>query len=328
MRETHKRASVREFSRRSVASEMQGEFRHQHGSSGASPDDQSGPFKKSADISGEPEDQRPPSVQRRDSFSKKIVEDRNRLRWHTNSSAVESIAEETSEDLFKELEDSGRQGSDRSSSSDQNKPTFQRSSNGYMMTPAGMVNSAEIARQMDPSNSDLSEDTYKQTSSGGTSTVFDAEKAMQDHARMTEITRKLMEDHERMMKATAEIMNQHQRLTTEFQEGKAATCQDGDGEAKHKSQRGDYAAPIVSAEGHTNEGHEGHEMADTDGGQGQEKAMPSNGPYDQQATEALATSNGSSNETHKVPCTNSEYTRSTEEKSDLSNESPQHDNYG
>lgn len=214
---------MREYSRRSFLSQNSAAANAYESSGGHSPEQQNS-SNMAESFTDRDDDQRVNSNKRRDSFTNRITAgDSNKPFWsrHTDSSAVESIAEETSEDLLKELGDSGRRSDDSSTFDKQNKQS-QRSSNGYMMTPAGMVDTQKYATDMlnKPSSSELSSgDSAKSPGQP----VFDPEKAMQEQNRMMEMTMKLMQDHERMMKATAEIMNEHKRLKQELEETKQTT---------------------------------------------------------------------------------------------------------
>ncbi len=217
MRESHKRASIREFSRREMSSFVSHESRSDPNISGVSPPRDGS--RDEIDLSSE-EEEKESGKKRRDSFTNRLNPgDRGRPLWSrfTEASTVQSIAEETSEELKKEIDpasmlasDAGRQ---RKSSSSK------RGSNSYMMTQAGMVDPSVYAQGQNVSSGEQSLSSNDSSHSIHQQPIptFDSPQAMEQQMKVMEMTRKLMEDHERMMQATAAIMMEHKRLKEELE---------------------------------------------------------------------------------------------------------------
>lgn len=215
MRESHKRASMREFSRREMSFISQESRSDPHGSGASPPQDVS---RDDHDMSSEEEDT---GKKRRDSFTHRITAgDRGRQFWSRGSemSAVQSIAEETSEELKKEMSEST---ANVASNSERrlNSSFSNRMPNSFMMTPAGMVNSSEYAQRLNLSSGEHSLSSTESMNSNNNPTLpmVDSPRAMEQQIKVMEMTRKLMEDHERMMQATAAIMMEHKRLKEELE---------------------------------------------------------------------------------------------------------------
>jgi hypothetical protein len=249
MRESHKRASVREYSRRSFTSGMMPSAMPS-ANSGASPEDEDGSSKSGhfqlSELAkdSENDDGVPGGPQRRGFFVSRLQKNPSFFR-RNEESGVESIAEETHDDLLLEMTDSFNTST--SGEGTNNNKHFRNTStggsssnnNGYMMTPAGM---------MDPTGAfaALQRSEMSSSSSGSSSQVpasailaalprqqyhqpmFDPQNAMEEQARMMEMTRKLMENHERMMKATDELMNEHTRLKEALNQSKESISGQGE----------------------------------------------------------------------------------------------------
>jgi hypothetical protein len=254
MRESHKRASVREYSRRSFVSGMNPSAYIQ--SSAASPEEvdesnASGHF-QSSELAreGENDNDVPGGPQRRDSFLSRLQKKPSFFR-SLEESGVESIVEETHHDLLQEMSDPS---SEEPSEKKYTRNNSSSSSIGYMMTPAGMMDpnafaalhrsgattsssGSSQAPQYAPTTSPTPQRQQQQQQQQPM--MLDPQKAMEEQARMMEMTKRLMGDHERMMKATAEIMSEHKKLKEELKETKEAiTHRTGDSKASELGMTG------------------------------------------------------------------------------------------
>lgn len=215
MRESHKKASMREYSRREMNSFVSHESRAEQQPSGASP-----PRESSGDGDLDNDD-RDDVLKRRDSFTNRITAgDRSRPFWNGSreSSIVASIAEETSEELKREMHDSGTKMA--LDGAEQNDPSsLSPISNKMMMTQAGLVVPSMYSNRMNTSADEnmlpsSDSETFSQQPSPAT---FQSPRSIEKQMKMMEMTRKLMEEHERMIQATAAMMLEHKRLKEELE---------------------------------------------------------------------------------------------------------------
>ena len=211
MRESHKKASMREFSRRELNSFMSQDSRAEPNTSGASP-----PHESSAE--GE-QDNEESGLKRRDSFTNRITAgDRNRPFWtgSRDSSFVASIAEETSEELKKEMHDSGTQMAlDGDGQNDP--PSRSPTSNKMMMTQAGLVVPSMYANRLDLSSDEKTSSSNEPLTQRTSLAKLQSPRSIEKQIKVMEMTKKLMEDHERMIQATAAMMLEHKRLKEELE---------------------------------------------------------------------------------------------------------------
>ena len=244
MRDTHKRASIREMSRREPSFVSHSAVEQ---SPASSFQDRSQAQRKDSFMMRLNKEQKSPyedldrssefrSVDYQSNISDSLIEetteelkgeqsDRNLKKTSKTSSGVDSIVEETSEELKLEM-------SERSMV----KPSTGDSGDTATIEPtpalpqSSLLDAREKKRELENLRLDISNRTDKSADSASNNLEQysqlpagpSTEEMMEQQQKMMEVTEKLMADHERMMAATAEIMKEHERLKQRLSEQQAA----------------------------------------------------------------------------------------------------------
>jgi hypothetical protein len=281
LRDTHRRASLREFSRREMSSSGIFESRAASNSDEKSKEFEVDDLQKnsktpSTTSSGGNDDSSKGNLVRRRENGNKGGHDRGGAlppnSRFTNSSVLEgSIAEETSADLQHELssdEHSVNSGgkNTRNSSREQNPKRFEglnRSGvyggiSAQTLWAGISASDSGLKPRLDSSSSSSLNDPIgypRQNSGGDHSTLsshtltYDSATAIEEQARMMDITKKMMEDHERMMVATAEVFEEHRRLKEQLEsEERVLTSNQQDATHRDDTTRIAEGSPAASNE--------------------------------------------------------------------------------